>query len=861
MAAPEPNRLGPYEIVSILGKGGMGEVWKAHDPRLGRDVAIKVSAQQFTDRFEREARAIAKLNHKNVCTLFDVGPNYLVMELIEGPTLAERIARGPLPLEEALRIARQIADALEAAHEKGIVHRDLKPANVKIRPDGSVKVLDFGLAKSSEEAELTPDSPTMMSVPGMILGTAGYMAPEQARGQKVDKRADIWAFGVVLYEMATGKRLFDGGTVSDVLAAILTREPDLALAPEKIRRLLQACLEKDPWKRLRDIGDVWRLLDAEQARAAPSQSRFSKTGWIAAGAFALVAATLAFVHFREQPPETPVVRSMIPLPDKTSLRFDTETFGLPALSADGRRLVFGAASEDGNARLWIRSLDSTTAQPLAGTEGLGTSYPFWSPDGRSIGFGAEGKLKKIDLSGGPGVTLIDAAAFRGASWSPQGVIVFAPNTLGPLQRIQAAGGSATPAAALDPARKENSHRFPWFLPDGRHFLYAATIFGQADETIYAASLDSREAHVVAQANSGAVYASGHLLYLRGSTLMAQPFDAKRLTTTGEAVPVAEQIAEGEGSWHGVFTVSTNGTLVVQTAVPASQALAWLDRTGKRIATVGEPGGVLWPSLSPDGKRATAVVSDRAAHNTDLWVYDLARNLRTRLTFDPAVVQGGIWSPDGTRIIFSSNRGGHFDLYRKSADGSGAEELLYADGLNKYPTSWSPDGKFVMYWASGDPKTGADIWVLPLEGERKPFPFLKTAFTEQGGPFSPDGRWIAYASDESGRPEIYVVPFPGPGGKRQVSTSGGGFPRWRKDGKELFYLAPDGRLMAAEIGIKAVEVEIGAVRPLSGPLQLDLQGFPYDVSADGQRFLAIVRNEQSAPEPLTLVQNWTSGLKK
>jgi predicted Ser/Thr protein kinase len=474
--------LGPYRIETPIGKGGMGEVWKARDTRLNRDVAIKFSSQQFTDRFEREAHAIAALNHSNVCTLHDVGPNFLVMELVEGPTLAERMKRGRIPLEEALRIARQIADALEAAHEKGFVHRDLKPANIKIRPDGSVKVLDFGLAK---EAEPGPDSPTALSLPGLIMGTPGYMSPEQARGEKVDKRTDIWAFGVVLYEMVTGQRL---------------REPEWERVPAGLQRVLRLCLEKDATTRLHDIADAKLLLDGEVASSAPSRSRFGKAGWVAAGAATIIAGAVSVLHFREKPPETPLARFTIRLPEKTTF------IDGPALSGDGRRLVFTARSEDGSFRLWVRSLDATTAQPLAGAEG--GNYPFWSPDGRSIGFAAGGKLKKIDFSGGPAVTLANVNGLRGASWSPLGVIVFAPTAFGPLRRIPAAGGAETPVTALDPARKENTHRWPWFLPDGRHFLYSATVINTNDATIYVGSLDSHETRIVAQANSNAVYASG-----------------------------------------------------------------------------------------------------------------------------------------------------------------------------------------------------------------------------------------------------------------------------------------------------------------------------------------------------------------
>jgi len=875
-------KLGPYELVAPIGKGGMGEVWRARDPRLGRDVAIKFSSQQFTDRFDREARAIASLNHPNICTLHDIGPDYLVMELIEGPTLAERIGQGLIPPEESIRIAKQIAGALEAAHGKGIVHRDLKPANIKIRPDGSVKVLDFGLAKAAIDAlDLTPDSPTMMSETGAIVGTAGYMSPEQARGQTVDRRTDIWAFGVVLYEMLTGQRLFKGESFPDTLAAVLTREPDLERVPVEFRRLLRRCLVKDVNQRLRDASGIELLLEGNgdlnsgvssgvtsgvngAINAAPAVPvpnwRLILRGTIAAAAvFAISTAALSFFHFREAPPELRLVRSVIPPPDKTSFGFDVAPFGVPALSPDGSRLVFGARTADGIAQLWVRPLDSLTPQPLPGTEGATFAYPFWAQDGRSLGFGAAGKLMRIDLAGGPPVTLTDAPNFRGATWNSQGVILYTPNSVGPILRIAAAGGPSAPATTLDPARKETSHRFPWFLPDGRHFLYSSVVSNTNDATIYIGSLDSRDTQIVLQANSNAVYASGYLLFLRENTLMAQPFDAKRLTASGDAAAVASQIADNSGNAVGFFTASENGTLVFQSGSQDLQTLTWLDRTGKRVGTVGEPGLLSRTFLSPDGKHATVSALDRTSRNNDLWIYDLARNLRTRFTFDPANELEGVWSPNGSEIVFSSNRKGHFDIYRKLASGEGGEELLYADGLSKYPTSWSPDGKFVMYYATGDSTTGYDLWILPLTGDRKPFPFLRTGFNELLGQFSPDGHWVAYTSDESGRYETYVAAFPGPGGKRQASSAGGFVPRWRADGKELFYVALDGRLMSAELALKGTALELGGVRALFGPLPSN--GYQYDVSPDGQRILAVVSSEQTALAPLTMAQNWPAGLKK
>jgi len=830
------SQLGPYKIEELIGAGGMGQVFRAIDMRLGRQVAVKVSAAQFTERFEREARAISALNHPHICTLHDVGPNYLVMEYIEGAPL-----KGPLPLGKTVEYASQILDALDAAHRKGITHRDLKPGNILIAKNG-VKLLDFGLA----HVERGEDDPAL-TVAGAVMGTPAYMAPEQWEGKSADARSDIYSFGCVLYEMLTGKRAAKGRT---------------PVEPAALDRVVTTCLSQDPDDRFQTARDAQRALRwaQEPDRAKPART----LPWVAvAGIAVLIAAAVSFQHFRENPAETPVVRFAIAPPANT-------TFGIPAPSPDGRHLVFPARDmlsafgrqAGGSASLWVRSLDATTPQPLAGTEGAG--LPFWSPDGRSIGFGAGGKLKKIDLSGGPAVSLADAPLFRGASWSPQGVILFTPTRTSALLRIPATGGSPAPATTLNPERNERSHRWPWFLPDGKHFLYSAVdTDGElvtSESTIYVGTLDSRESRIVAHASSNAIYASGYLLFLRENTLMAQPFDAKSLAGTGEAVPVAPQVLDNPPSANGLFAAADNGTLVFQSGLQPLQTLAWLDRTGKRVAAVGDPGQLFFTFLSPDGNRATVSVYDRAAHNNDLWIYDLARNLRTRFTFGSGNENAGIWSPDGSSIVFNSSSKGHLDLYRKLASGAG-EELLYADELSKSPTSWSPDGKFILYNSRLGPRAGAGLWVLALEGERKPFPFLKTAFNEDDGRFSPNGHWVAFESDESGRGEIYVAPFPGSGGRSQVSSAGGTQARWRADGKELFYMAPDGSLMVAEIGVKGTEMLIGAPRRLFGP-PLTNGVSSYDVSPDGQRFLAVLPNEQAAPpEPLTLVLNWTAGLKK
>jgi Tol biopolymer transport system component len=880
------RRVAHYSIVDKLGEGGMGVVYKARDTHLDRFVAIKVLPEAFSRdpdrlaRFTREAKVMASLNHPNIATVHGVedsgGVSVLVMEVVEGPTLAQRIALGAVPLEEALPIARQMAEALEYAHEHGVIHRDLKPANIKITSEGRVKVLDFGLAKAlAQEAGPqagTPgdpaDSPTQTmrtTSAGIILGTAAYMAPEQVRGQSVDRRADIWSFGVVLYEMLTGRQLIGGPTISDTLAAVLTSEPDLTPVPAGARRIVERCLRKDPHQRWQAMGDVRIAMEEVPAggitEAAPAPLWKSMLPWIAAGVLAILAATLAFIHLREKPAEMPMVRLTFGAPDKTVFSRDPRVLGggviAPfAVSPDGRRVVFGATSADGKSQLWVRSLDALAAQPLAGTEGA--SNPFWSPDSRSIGFAADGKLKRIDVSGGTALTLADAPASQGGTWSRDGVVLFVPRSLTAVQRVPAAGGALSAAAKLDEANKEVGHRWPWFLPDGRHFLFAAVRTQNTDHaTIHAGSLDSPERKVLLEADSSAVYAGGYLLFLRESTLMAQPFDPGRLTTTGDAVPIAENIVR--------FSVSESGVLGYATRGRNDQNLAWFDRSGRRLSTVADPGTLGRIHSSPDGKKAA--VSINSGNNQDIWIYDLLRGLRTRFTFDAAVESEAVWSPDGRTIAFSSNRKGHEDLYRKASDGTGVEELLFADDLDKRPKSWSPDGKFLLYSAVS-PKTQDDIWILPLTPERagaplKPYPFLQTAFWETREQFSPDGRWVVYQSNESGRNEIYVALFPSAGGKRQVSTGGGITPRWRRDGKEIIYISPDRKLVAVEVSMKGATLEFGEARLLFGPLEAVqiVLGFFYDVSADGQRFLLVVPSEGDTSGALTLVLNWTAGLRK
>jgi Tol biopolymer transport system component/predicted Ser/Thr protein kinase len=869
----------------------MGEVYKARDTRLDRVVAIKVLPTHLADgtnlreRFEREAKTIASLNHPHICTLYDTGHqdeiDFLVMEYLEGETLAQRLQKGSLPIQQVLQFAIEIADALDKAHRKGITHRDLKPGNVMLTKSGS-KLLDFGLAKLKQEVAPTiSDSqlPTMKNAitgEGTILGTLQYMAPEQVEAKEVDARTDIFAFGTVVYEMATGKKAFEGKTSASVMAAILKDEPPAMssltpMTPPALDRVVKKCLAKEPdqrWQTATDLcGELkWIAEGGSQADMAARVAghRVTPVRLLAAVAAiaVVVALSLAFLHFREPPPEAPVLRMTILPPDNTTLDF-TNGLSLPALSPDGKRIVFGARSADGKTPLWVRSLDALTAQPLAGTEGA--AFPFWSPDSRFIAFFADGKLKKIDASGGPALTLADAPVGRGGTWNRDGVIIFTPtNTADELLRVSSAGGTSSPISGV-------KGRLPWFLPDGRHFLYQNQ---PGNLTIFVGSLDGGESKVVTEAGSNALYAQGHILFLRNGTLMAQPFDPKRLVTTGEAVPAAEQVQTVLNSGTvGVFSVSETGMLAYRTGMAfGGLRLTWFDRTGKQGATVGEPADLVAFHFSPDRKSLAAAIQDIS--HTNIWTYDVSRGLRTRLTFDPAFDNDPVWSPDGRSVVFRSNRKGHFDLYRKSANGAGSEELLYGDNLGKIPTSWSADGKFLLYLTgvvgNSFARTGGDLWALPLTPQRpgdplKPFLILQTSFNVFDAQFSPDSRWIAYVSNESQRAEIYVTPFPpplsGPGGKRQVSTAGGTQPRWRQDGKEIFYMGPDRRLMAAEVQAKGGVLEVGQVRPLFGAMGM-AQGNPlYDVSADGQHFLFRTFPEQKTGDPLTLVQNWTVGLKK
>jgi eukaryotic-like serine/threonine-protein kinase len=868
------TKLAHYEITSHLGSGGMGDVYQATDSKLGRSVAIKFLPEAFSHdservaRFQREARVLASLNHPNIAAIHGLEESghrkFLVMELVGGETLAERIKRGPIPVDESLQIAKQICEALEAAHEKGIIHRDLKPANVKITPEGKVKVLDFGLAKAfaADVAEVNlSNSPTLSQAgtnAGIILGTAAYMSPEQAKGAAVDRRTDIFAFGSVLYEMLTGRRAFPGETVTEILARVIEREPEWNRLPQNtpagIRRLIERSLRKDRGRRLQTATDA--RIEIEDARTEPQPSHQAVTSvaprmlarlmWLVALLVFTVAATLTMVYFFAPAgaPDTPETRVDIVTPATT----DPISF---ALSPDGRQLVF-AASGDGPPRLWLRSLDKVMAQPLTGTEGA--SYPFWSPDSRSVGFFDGIKLKRIEITGGSPQTLADAFN-RGGAWSPEGVILYSQTARSPLFRIPASGGK--PVAVTVLTEKQQSHRFPHFLPDGRHFLFYVQ---GSPETggIYLGSLDAREAKRLTTADAAGVYApAGWLLFIREGTLMAQRLDLARGELSGDPVTVADRVTF-DGNNTGAVSVSATGLVAYRAGGVNGRQLAWFDRSGKPLGTLLTPdqNNLSAPRLSPDGRRIA--VARMVQGNNDIWIVDADR--ATRFTFGQSIERFPMWSPDGNRIVFSSSPKGPSDIYQKSSSGSGSEEPLLESSENKTPRDWSSDGRFILYenTAPTAASSDADLWVLPTEGARKPFVFLKTNFRELAGQFSPDVRWVAYMSNESGRFEIYVRPFPGPGGQWQVSTSGGIYPRWKPDGKELYYIGPDGSVMAVPIAIKGATVEPG--RPVSlfrtrmygGSTDVSV-GAEYDVARDGRFLIDTIPGDASSP--ITLLQNW------
>ena len=869
----------------------MGEVYRATDTRLGRDVALKLLPAAFASdperlaRFEREARLLASLNHPNIAHLYgfesaslDGGTSvhFIAMELVEGEDLAERLKRGAIPVGEAVAIAKQVAEALEEAHEKGIVHRDLKPGNVKVTPEGKVKVLDFGLAKAwtgegasaASPADFS-QSPTLAhtgTAAGLILGTAAYMSPEQARGKAVDRRSDIWSFGVVLFEMLAGRRLFDGETITDVLAAVVKEPIPWEALPEatpaSLRRLLERCLDRDPRLRLRDIGEARVALDdrtppGPPSPPAPVPARISRVN-VALG-LALALATLALVWTRFDRPESAErrVRRLSVLPPAKSSFVDF------ALSPDGRQLAFTAARE-GRVDLWVRNLDATEPLALAGTEGA--MRPFWSPDARAIGFFSGGKLRRIDVAGGAVSTICDVGVPTGGSWSRDNVILYTRLGGSGLWRVPAAGGEAASVLRVDTQREETDYANPLFLPDGRHFLY--TVFsGRKDvRGVYAGSIDGGPRQRLLSDNTSALYTAdgrggGVLVFGREDALVAQGFDARALRLSGDPVPIAPHVAVGRdviAVGRRLATASDDGVLVLD-ASPGRQdtRLAWMDRGGRPLGAPIplERAGMI--RLSPDGGRFTVALLDPESGNQDLWLSDATGAHPTRFTFDPANDSSPVWSPDGSQLAWSSNRGGVYRVYRKAASGSGEDALLYGSDQYAFPTDWSRDGRTILLRRM-DPKTVNDVWSLAVgpQGEAQaPSPLLRTEANEVAAVFSPDGRWVAYASDESGRYEVYVRAFPSGEGRQQVSSGGGLSPLWRADGAELYFQAPDGMLMATI-------VDRGAAFTVRAPVALfafrssgSLFSPYYAPAPDGQRFLLCTTVDAEPGAPLTVVLDW------
>ena len=865
MSLSAGERLGPYELLSLIGEGGMGEVWKARDTRLGRVVALKFSKAAFSNRFEREARLVAALNHPNICTLHDIGPNYLVMELVEGLTLAERIGKGTIPLGEAIVIAKQIADALEAAHENGIIHRDLKPANVKLTAGGNVKVLDFGLAKATNDS-IPPDDDTetptaSLTQPGEVMGTAAYMPPEQARGEAVDKRADIWAFGVVLYEMVTGKRPFAGKTMSDLFVAVLTKEPEWDAVPLRVRRLVRRCMEKDPKRRLRDIGDARLELD-EVPETAPPPARI-RLGVLPASLAVALALLAAYHWWPALPASLPLVRLNVDLgPGVVS---DVGRGPTVILSPDGTRLVYLALAGSGKHQLFTRKLDQEQATPLAGTEGA--NMAFFSPDGQSVGFFAGKKLKTISLLGRGVVEVCDAPSQRGASWGEDGKIYVVLDFNSPISSVPAQGGEAKPVTEMNKEKGEITHRWPQVLPGAQAILFTAhTVVGNFDEaTIEMQSLRTgRRKTLVTGGHFGRYASSGHLLYFRKSALYAAPLDADRMELSGPAVVVQEGVWGRVPSGAAFLDLTRTGILVYMKEKPPTETLEWLDSTGRtQPLRSGASSYVDTIRFSPDGKRLAMGTVEGV--NLDLWAYEWERDKMTRLTFSPSADSFPVWVPNGKHIAFQSNVGGKTNLYWIRADGGG-EVVRLTDSKNvQRPYSFTPDGKRLAF-EEETAQTGSDLWTVTLEDAEsdhpktgKPEPFLQTAFNESAPMISPDGRWVAYQSDESRSTEIYVRKFPGTGGKWQISTGGGDSPVWSKNGHELFYRTREG-IMAASYTVNGEAFVAG--KPRLWAAKKDLGRF-FDPSPDGKRF-AIVQDEapdQRSSNHVTFLQNFHDELRR
>jgi Tol biopolymer transport system component len=885
VSEPLPSRIGAYPIEREVGRGGMGIVYLGRDTRLDRPVAIKVLPDAFASdpdrltRFEREARLLASLSHPNIAGIFGLeeadGRRFLVLEYVEGETLAQRIVRGPIPVDDAVDLCRQIASALEAAHEGGVIHRDLKPGNVKLTPSGEVKVLDFGLAKGGTGSGASSD-PSMSASPtiavsaatgvGVILGTAAYMSPEQARGRAVDRRTDIWSFGCVLYECLTGRQAFEGETVSDMIAMILQGQPDWsalpANVPSRIRDLIARCLTKDAKKRLRDIGEARLVLEGGDLPAASGVSigaaanagarPASRVPYAVAAVFALSTLALGALMVLRAPAPQPVLRLALPVPP-TPVPGPDACYA--SLSPDGSVLATTAADSAGSANIWLRPLDGADGRTLPGTgDGL---LPFWSPDGRYLVFTTQDKLKKLDLRGGSPEVLCPVTSYgRGGSWGSQDVIVFAAGSEGPLFKVSKDGGTPEQVTTLDSL--ETGHRFPSFLPDGRHFLYASMPPRNLLFTIYVGSIDSRKRERLMSADGTPVYVEpGYLLYTRNGRIVAQRFDARARKLIGEPVPLVDEPRPTDYLGSPSLIAAVRGPLAYFRQVPQLARIAWFDRSGRETERLPlAPGPYESIALSPDARRAV-VVRRTSPSESDLWLVDLRGMSMTRLVHGPGRVDRPVWSPDGARVAFSTDREGHWDIYEKIVDGSDAEQPIVKGGsLLKYPDAWSADGQTLVFEQISE-KSGWDLYAVSPHGDRTPRPLFATPFDEQYAALSADGRWIAYASNESGRSEIYVQAYPSLGARHQISESGGAYPSLRSDGREIFWYSNRTSALIMSMGPDGAR---GPEKPQ--PFQPVEEFLWLDPKTDFSRVIGLVRVAESrASDDLTIVLNWRAELAR
>lgn len=893
------TKLGPYEIQSLLGAGGMGEVYRATDTRLDRIVAVKVlashlsSSPELKQRMEREARAISALNHPHICHLYDIGSqngaDFLVMEFLQGETLAGRLSRGALPLAEVYRIGVAVAEALSSAHRQGIVHRDLKPGNIMLTPGGA-KLMDFGLAKPigthanvatsgnapsfTAVATLSGPSPlSPLTTAGTVVGTIQYMSPEQIEGKEADARSDIFAFGAVLYEMAAGKRPFEGKSQLSLASSILEKDPEPVsgtnpTVPAAFDHLVATCLQKNPDDRFQTAHDIklqlqWIATDRPPSGRltvpAPPQRRPKQLVWAAAICAAVIAGAFAGAIFYRPARPLRTIRAAMNPPPNTNLNLMGDFAGPPVLAPDGSSIAFTATDSQGKIMLWVRPMNSLDARAIPGTEGA--IFPFWSPDGRSLGFFADTKLKTIDVNGSAAQEIANAPFGRGGAWGRKDVILFSGGTQQPLMQVNAAGGTPAPATKLDPGL-HTSHRWPFFLPDGRHFLYIAINHDPgkaANNGIYYASADGLENRLLFRSDSNAIYAAGFVLFARGDQLMAQAFDPAHGRLMGATISVAKGMANDISTWHMDASASDDGTLVMGSGGTARWQLRWLDRKGNQVGIIADKLVNLGLArLSPQADRVAMQLDNGQA---DIWVLDVARGVRTRLTFGPVSNHFPIWSPDGKWIAYNSGRNGHSQIYRKLSDGSGNEELLLENEQEIVPNDWSRDGKHLIY-SRCPPGGHCEVWTLPLEGERKPQLVIAHAAVSltTNAHLSPDGRWLSYASDESGGTEVFVAAFGGGQGKWQVSANGGSQPQWSHDGKELFFLDQQFDLFAVPVRQTEGALQFGAAQKLIGTVASVAPVVFYDVAPDGKRFL-MENVSQQASQSVTVVSNFTAELKK